>query len=312
MLGEEFLFTEKYRPHKVKDIILPKTLATIFQKFVDQKNVPNLLLTGKSGVGKTTVAMAVLDELDCDYLIINASEDRNIDVLRTKVQQFATSVSFSGGRKYVIFDEADYLNATSTQPALRNFMEKYASNCGYIFTCNFKNRIVDALQDRCAVIDFKIEKADAPEIAKRYFIVAQEILTKEKIDFEPKAVASLISKHFPSFRRVLNELQTYSATGRIDTGILANLTEESFKKLVTFLKEKNFTELRKWVGTVDPDDTELFRKLYDTATEHLQPVSVPALILIIAKYQYQSAFVADHQINVVACLVEIMMECSFR
>ena len=312
MLGEEFLFTEKYRPHTVKDCILPKISATIFQKFVDQKNIPNLILCGKSGVGKTSVAMAMLDELGCDYIIINASEDRNIDVLRTKVQQFASSVSFTEGRKYVIFDEADYLNASSTQPALRNFMEKFALNCGFIYTCNFKNRIIDALHDRCSVIDFKIDKADATGIANRYFTTAQDILKKENIEFDPKAVAALITKYFPSFRRVLNELQSYSASGRIDSGVLANLSGEAYKKLLGFLKEKNFTEMRKWVGTCDPDDTELFRRLYDTAAEHLQPASIPQLVLAIAKYQYQAAFVADHQINLVACMVEIMMECTFK
>jgi DNA polymerase III delta prime subunit len=312
MIGNEFLFTEKYRPHTVKDTILPKHLKTIFQKFVDQKNVPNLLLFGKSGVGKTTIAKAMLDELHCDYITINASKDGNIDILRTKIQQFASSMSLVGGRKYVILDEADYLNPNSTQPALRNFMEEYAKNCGFIYTCNFKGRIIDALHSRCAVIDFKIDKADSTEIAKQFFKVVLAILDKEKVEYDSKAVASLITKHYPDFRRVLNELQTYSASGKIDSGILANFTEESFKKLIGFLKEKNFSELRKWIGTTDPDDTTIFRKLYDAASELLQPQSVPQLVLAIAKYQYQAAFVADHQINLVACLVEIMVECVWK
>ena len=312
MLGEEFLFTEKYRPHTVKDTILPKHLKTIFQKFVDQKDVPNLLLYGTSGVGKTSVALAMLDEMDCDYIKINASKERNIDTLETKIAQFASSVSLSGGRKFVILDEADNLNANSTQPALRTFMEDFSKNCGFIFTCNFKNRIIDALHSRCSLINFKISKEEKEALALEFFKRVQDILKTEKIAFDPKSVAALITMHFPDFRRTLNELQTYSACGKIDSGILAALSDESFKKLIGFLKGKLFTDLRKWVGVVEPDSTTVFRRLYDSASENMTAQSIPQLVLILAKYSYQASFVADHQINLVACLVEIMMECSFK
>lgn len=309
----EFLFVEKYRPKTIADTILPKELKATFQQFVDQKNVPNLLLTGRAGIGKTTVAKAMLEELECDYIVINGSMNGNIDTLRNEIQQFASSMSFRGGRKYVILDEADYLNANSTQPALRNFMEEFSKNCGFILTCNFANKVIEPLHSRCSVVNFNIPKAEKPTMAAAFYKRVMDILSTEKIEAEPKAVAGVVEKHFPDFRRILNEIQRYSATGKIDAGILSNFNESKFKDLITFLSEKNFTNVRKWVGEhSDIEDVVLFRKMYETAAEYLKQSSIPQLVLIIADYQYKSAFVADREINIVACLTEIMVECEFK
>jgi len=271
------------------------------------------MLTGGAGVGKTTVARAMLEELGCDYIIINGSMNGNIDTLRNDIRSFASSVSLQGGRKYVILDEADYLNANSTQPALRNFMEEFSKNCGFILTCNFKNRIIEPLHSRCSVVDFVIPNAEKPKMASAFFKRVLDILKKENVEAEPKAVAALIEKHFPDWRRVLNELQRYSATGKIDTGILVNLSDDSIRDLVKKLKEKNFTEVRKWVGmNSDIESTSFFRKLYDLSAEFLKPGSVPQLVLILADYQYKAAFVADQEINLAACLTEIIVECEFK
>ena len=313
MNHDQFLWVEKYRPKTIADTILPEGLKKTFQQFIDQKNIPNLLLTGGAGVGKTTVARAMLEELECDYIVINGSMNGNIDTLRTTIQNFASSVSFTGGRKYVILDEADYLNANSTQPALRNFMEEYSKNCGFILTCNFKNRIIDPLHSRCSVVDFKINKSDIPDLASQFMKRIRMILTEENIEFEKEAVAAVIIKYFPDARRVLNELQRYSATGKIDSGILVNVSEESFKKLIGFMRDKNFGTIRKWVGeNSDIDTTELFRKLYDTASEVMEPNSIPQLVIHLANYQYKAAFVADHEINLLACLTEILADCEFK
>ena len=313
MNNDQFLWVEKYRPKTIADTILPEGLKKTFQQFVDQKNVPNLLLTGSAGVGKTTVARAMLEELGADYIVINGSMNGNIDTLRTTIQNFASSVSFSGGRKYVILDEADYLNANSTQPALRNFMEEYSRNCGFILTCNFKNRIIEPLHSRCSVVEFKLAKKDLPELAMQFMKRVRMILTTENVEFDKEAVAAVIMKHFPDARRILNELQRYSATGKIDSGILVNLSEESFKKLLGYMREKNFNSVRKWVGeNSDMDTTELFRKFYDQASEVMTANSIPQLVLHLANYQYKSAFVADHEINLVACLTEILADCEFK
>jgi DNA polymerase III delta prime subunit len=313
MNNDQFLWTEKYRPKTIADTILPENLKKTFQQFVDQKNVPNLLLTGSAGVGKTTVAKAMLEELQCDYIVINGSMNGNIDTLRTTIQNFASSVSFAGGRKYVILDEADYLQANSTQPALRNFMEEYSKNCGFILTCNFKNRIIEPLHSRCSVVEFKISKKDLPELAMQFMKRVRMILTSENVEFDKETVAAIIMKYFPDSRRVLNELQRYSATGKIDSGILVNVSEESFKKLLNHMREKNFNSVRKWVGeNSDTDSTQLFRKFYDQASEIMTPNSIPQLVLHLANYQYKSAFVADHEINLVACLTEILADCSFK
>ena len=312
-MSSDFLWVEKYRPKLIADTILPPSLKQTFQQFVDQQNIPNLLLCGRAGVGKTTVARAMLEEIGADYLIINGSMNGNIDTLRNDIRQFASSVSFYGGRKYVILDEADYLNPNSTQPALRNFMEEFSKNCGFILTANFSNRIIDPLHSRCSVVEFKIEKDDKPKLAALLFKRAQQILESEGIDHDPKAVAEVVKKFFPDFRRVLNELQRYSATGKIDSGILVNFTDEKLKGLIELIKQKNFTEIRKWVGeNTDIDTTTFFRKLYDAASDYMKPSSIPQLVLILAGYQYKAAFVADQEINILACLTEIMVEGEFK
>ena len=313
MICDDFLWVEKYRPRTIDSAILPSTLKTTFQQFVDQKNVPNLLLTGRAGVGKTTVARAMLEELQCDYIIINGSMNGNIDTLRSEIKDFASSISFSGGRKYVILDEADYLNPNSTQPALRNFMEEYSRNCGFILTCNFKNKIIEPLHSRCSVVEFKIDKEDKPKMASQFYKRVCNILDQENVQYDQKAVIEVITKFFPDWRRVLNELQRYSATGKIDSGILVNFSEENLKGLVELLKAKNFTEVRRWVAeNNDLDQAVFFRKLYDTASQYMKPNSIPQLVITLADYQYKAAFVADHEINILACLTEIMAEGDFK
>jgi len=310
-MREEFLWVEKWRPKKVADAILPKDLQETFQQFVDKKSIPNLILSGGPGVGKTTIARAMLEQLDCDYIVINGSLSGNIDTLRNDIMQFASSVSLSGGRKYVILDEADYLNPNSTQPALRNFMEEYSKNCGFILTCNFKNRIIQPLHSRCSVIDFKIN-GNAPQLASKFFKRVESILTTEKITYDKNVVVQLITKFFPDYRRILNELQRYSVSGSIDSGILTNLTDENFKTLVKCLKDKNFTDMRKWVATnLDNEPVVLFRNIYDSANNYVEKSSIPQLVLLIADYQYKSAFVADQEVNMVACLTQLMAECEW-
>ncbi len=310
---EEFIWVEKYRPHKVADTILPEDLKKVFQQFVDQENIPNLILSGRAGVGKTTIAKAMLDEVGADYIVINGSMNGNIDTLRNEIMNFASSVSFAGGRKYVILDEADYLNANSTQPALRNFMEEYSKNCGFILTCNFKNKIIEPLHSRCSIIEFKIPKNEVPNLASQFMKRVRSILDQEHVEYDSPAVAEVITKHFPDFRRTLNELQRYSATGKIDSGILVDMSEESFKDLLGFLKDKDFTSMRKWVGeNADYDTAVLFRKFYDYSSASFAKESIPQLVMHLAKYQYQDAFVADHQINLVACLTEIMADCDLK
>ena len=313
MIRDEFLWTEKYRPKTIEECVLPKQLKKTFQKFVDDKEIPNLLLSGRSGVGKTTVARAMLEQLECDYIVVNGSLNGNIDTLRNDILSFASTVSLSGGRKYVILDEADYLNPNSTQPALRNFMEEFSHLCGFILTCNFKNRIIEPLHSRCSVIDFKINNEEKPKLAAEFFKRTVDILYAEGVDFEEKVVASVVSKYFPDWRRTLNELQRYSAAGKIDSGILTLFSDESFKVLVEAMKTKNFTDVRRWVGeNSDIDQTTMFRKFYDFASSYIQPASIPQLVLILADYQYKAAFVADQEINMAACFVEIMVECNFK
>ncbi len=310
---QDFLWVEKYRPKTVEDTILPADLKATFQQFVEQKNVPNLILTGGPGVGKTTIAKAMLDELGCNYIVINGSMNGNIDTLRNEIKNFASTVSFSGGRKYVILDEADYLNPQSTQPALRNFMEEFSANCGFILTCNFLNRIIAPLHSRCSVVHFKINAADKPKLAGRFMKRVTGILQKENVEFEEKVVAELIMKHFPDWRRVLNELQRYSATGKIDTGVLANISADNFKTLTDRLKEKDFSGMRKWVAeNLDNEPSALFKKIFDNCSEYLKSDSVPRMVLLLADYQYKSAFVVDQEINFVAFLTEVMVDCEFK
>ena len=311
-MNEHILWVEKYRPKTIEDCILPESLKATFQEYVNRKEIPNLLLSGSAGVGKTTVAKALCEEVGCDYIVINGSDDSGIDVLRNKIKNYASSVSLMGGRKVVIIDEADYLNPNSTQPAFRGVIEEYASNCSFIFTCNFKNRIMDAIHSRCTCIDFKLNGSKA-KMASAFFKRVENILEIEGVKYDKPVVAEIITKHFPDNRRILNELQRYSVGGTIDKGLLASVSDVQLTELINSLKEKNFTAARKWVtNNLDNDPVLIFRKLYDTLNERLDAQSVPQLVLFLAKYQYQAAFVADHEINLVACLTEIMANCEFK
>jgi len=312
-MREQFLWVEKYRPKTINDTILSANLKAVFQQFVEQGEIPNLILTGKAGVGKTTVARAMLEQLGCDYIVINGSLNAGIDILRNEITNFASSVSFSGGRKYVILDEADYLSAEKVQPALRNFMEEFSKNCGFILTCNFKNRIIEPLHSRCSVIDFDISNSEKAKLAKKFMVRVENILRNENIEFDTQVVAEIIMKYFPDWRRVLNELQRYSATGKIDSGILANSKEIIINELVKMIKEKDYTAVRKWVGqNSDMDHNTFFRVIYDKLLLELQPNCIPAVVVSLAEYQYKSAFVVDQEINTAAFLAELMITCNFK
>ena len=308
---EHLLWTEKYRPQTIEDCILPDRLKKPFQEYVNQKQIPNLLLTGGAGVGKTTVAKAMCNEVGCDFMVINGSDESGIDTFRVKIKNYASSMSLSGGRKVIIIDEADYLNPNSTQPALRNAIEEFASNCSFIFTCNYKNRIIEPLHSRCAVIEFSLKNGEKAKMASAFFKRIQSILQSEKVDYDDKVIAELVKKHFPDFRRVLNELQRYSQFGNIDTGILAQIGDVSISELVKLITNKDFGAIRKWVATNEIDSNTLFRKLYDSMYDLLKPHSIPQAVLILADYQYKGAFVADQEINTVACLTELMVNCEF-
>lgn len=311
---DEFLWAQKYRPQKVADAILPEKTKKTFQAFVDNKNIPNLLLSGSPGTGKTTSAIAMLEELGCDYIKINGSLNGGIDTLRYEIQNFASAVSLTGsGRKYVIIDEADYLTI-NTQTALRSFIEEYSKNCGFIFTCNLKNRIIEALRDsRFSVVDFVIEKTEKPKLAAQFFKRTLSILESEKVEYDQKVVARVIEKNFPDFRRILGDLQKYSATGKIDEGIFVDLNKESLDTLFAYLKEKKFTDMRKWVAeNSDQDVNGMFRQIYDMASDKVEMKSLPGFIVTLADYMYKHNFVADPEINMVAFLTEVMMEASFK
>jgi DNA polymerase III delta prime subunit len=311
-MREEFLWVEKYRPRKIADCILPEDLKATFQQFVNDGNIPNLLLCGGAGVGKTTVARAMLEEINADYYVINGSMNGNIDTLRVDIRNFAATVSFTGGRKYVILDEADYLTH-ATQPALRNFMEEFSSNCGFILTCNFVNRIIEPLHSRCSVIEFKIGAKEKATLAKEFLARACGILDQESIGYDKKVLAEVIMKHFPDWRRVLNELQRYSARGTIDSGILASVDNVEIKELIKYLKDREFENMRKWVAQNGSMDVNvLFRKLYDAASIIMKPESIPPLVLALADYQYKAAFVVDQEINLAACMTQIMIDCEFK
>ena len=306
------LWVEEYRPKKIEDCILTPSVKKTFLEFVKNKEIPNLLLSGGPGVGKTTVARALCEELDTAYMIINGSEESGIDILRTKIKNFASTVSLTSNRKVVILDEADYLNPQSTQPALRGFIEEFHNNCRFIFTANYKNRIIEPLHSRCSVIEFKLNGSRdkmASELMKR----VGDILDRENVKYEKKVVAELIMKHFPDNRRVINELQRYSASGEIDSGILVNLSEVNMKELITHLKMKEFTKVRKWVvDNIDNDPTKIFRKIYDSLYNNMEPSTIPSAVITIGEYQYKAAFVADQEINLLACLTEIMSQCKFK
>ena len=306
-MNETFLWVEKYRPQTVADTILSDNLKSTFQKIVESKEIPNMLFTGTAGTGKTTVARALCNELDLDYILINGSEEGNIDTLRTKIKQFASSVSLQGGYKVVIPDEADYLNAQSTQPALRGFIEEFSNNCRFILTCNFKNRIIEPLHSRCSVYEFNTSKKDLQGLCAQFLKHIQKILDKENIGYDQMVIVDLIMKYVPDWRRVLNELQRYSISGRIDAGILVNLSDKSFDDLFGYLKSKEFKNMRQWVvNNIDTDASSIFRGIYDRMIDKVKPQSVPQLVLILADYQYKNAFVADMELNVVACMTEIM------
>jgi DNA polymerase III delta prime subunit len=308
---QHLLWTEAHRPKTIEECILPERLKTPFQEYVNSEKIPHLLLSGGAGVGKTTVAKAMCNQIDADYIMINGSDESGIDVFRTKIKDFASSMSFTGGRKVIIIDEADYLNPNSTQPALRNAMEEFASNCSFIFTCNFKNRIIDPLHSRCAVVDFTLKNDEKTKMAGQFFKRIQSILQSENVEYEDKVIAELIKKHFPDFRRILNELQRYSQFGKIDVGILAQIGDVSIAEITKHLKNKDFGAIRKWVATADFDAATLYRKLYDSLYEVLQPQSIPQAVIILADYQYKQAFVADAEINTVACLTELMVSVEF-
>ena len=304
-MSDEFLWVEKYRPRTLEECIMPDAQKQVFQQFIEAGEIPNMLLCGTAGTGKTTVARALCNELGCDYIVINGSEESGIDVLRTKIKGFASTVSFEGKPKVVILDEADYLNPNSTQPALRAFIEEFSRNCRFIFTCNFKNRSSAPLHSRTTVIEFKLVNGQKKKMAGLFHKRMMDILKKEKVEYNDKVLAELLMKHFPDYRRVLNELQRYGAGGVIDEGVLSNLAELSTKALVDALRDKDFKKMRQWVAnSVDSDPQSVYRKVYDTLIPKVK--QVPQLVLIIADYQYKAAFVADQEINLTACLTEIM------
>ena len=309
----EFLWVEKYRPRTIDECVLPKSLTKTFTEIAKTGQLPNMMFSGTAGVGKTTVAKALCNMLDLDYIIINGSEEGNIDTLRGKIKQFASSVSLQGGYKVVILDEADYLNPQSTQPALRGFIEEFSNNCRFILTCNFKNRIIEPLHSRCGVYDFAIPNSEKPAIAGGMFKRVCGILDGEGVTYDQKVIAELVQKYFPDFRRLINEVQRYSTSGSIDSGILSNLGDENVKSLMTFLKAKDFKGMRKWVAdNMDSEPHAIYRKVYDSMSDFLQPQSIPQVVLILADYQYKNAFVADHELNTVACMTEIMAGAEWK
>ena len=309
----DILWVEKYRPKMVENCVLPDNTQKVFTDIVEKGEIPNLLLTGSPGIGKTTIAKALCNQLECDWLMINGSDEgRMIDTLRTTITNFASTVSLSGGKKVLIIDEADYMNPESVQPAMRGSIEQFAQNCRFIFTCNFKNRIIPALHSRCSVVDFKIKKDDKPLLAQKFLKIASGILDKEAVKYKPDVIAQLIMKHFPDFRRVLNELQKHAVGGMIDENILTQASEENLKELFMALKKKDFTTMRKWVAeNIDNDHVRLYRQIYDSLYGKFEKKSIPQAVLTIADYSYKAAFVADQEVNMVACLTEMMMVCEF-
>ena len=312
-MSDDFLWVENYRPKTVSDTILPKNLKETFQKIVDSGKLPNMLFTGTAGLGKTTIAKAICNELNLDYIVINGSEEGNIETLRGKIKQFASSVSLQGDVKVVILDEADYLNPQSTQPALRGFIEEFANNCRFILTCNFKNRIIEPLHSRCGVYEFNTTKKDLAELCDQFLKRSQKILDDENIKYDQMSVVNLIMKFAPDWRRILNELQRNSFVGNISGLSNDNNGSDNFSKLLNFIKDKDFKNMRQWVSNnIDTDSSYIFRGIYDNMTDHIAPQGIPQVILILADYQYKNAFVADHELNVVACLTEIMANVEFK
>lgn len=311
-MSNNFLWVEKYRPKTIAETILPNSLKLTFQKIVDGGELPNMLFSGTAGLGKTTIARALCNQLNLDYILINGSEEGNIDTLRTKIKQFASSVSLQGGYKVVILDEADYLNPQSTQPALRGFIEEFANNARFILTCNFKNRIIEPLHSRCGVYEFNTSKKDMVELCEQMLSRCGDILRKEGVEYSEKDLVPLLMKYAPDWRRCLNELQRYSAHGSIDPSVLNNVSDGNYDNLFLTLKDKNFKKMRSWVANnIDTDASAIFRAIYDRMSDKIQSQSIPRLVLILAEYQYKNAFVADHELNIVACLTEIMANVDF-
>ena len=310
---EKFLWVEKHRPTKVDDCILPTNLKQTFQEFVKDNKIPNLILSGGAGVGKTTIAKAMIDEIGATSMMINGSEESGIDVLRTKIKNFASTSSLEGGRKYLILDESDYLNPQSTQPALRGFMEEFHKNCGFILTCNYKNRLIEPLHSRCSGVDFKIPKGEINKLCTQFFKRVKSILDEEAIKYDDKVILELITKYFRDWRRTLNELQKYSVSGQIDSGILVNLSEVNINELMDALKNNEFTIVRKWiVNNLDNDPNRMFRVIYDSLYDYLDGSTIPHAVIIIGDYSYKSAFVADQEINMLACMTELMGAVKFK
>lgn len=310
---DEFLWVQKYRPMSVDQCILPSATKQQIKDIISKGEIPNLLFSGGPGTGKTTLASAIANELGSDLMFINASLENGIDVLRSKIQGFASSVSFSDGPKIVLLDEADYTNPQSFQPALRGFIETFSNNCRFILTCNYKNKLIEPLHSRFINIDFKIDNKEKALLQGQFFKRAIEILTKEGIEFDKKVVSELIIKNFPDYRSILNELQRYSVSGKIDSGIFVNLSKDVYKELFTALKDKDYTAVRKWVSThSDGDSVAVFRELFDQSNGMIEPTTIPSLVLILADYDYKSSFVSDHELNLLAALIEIMSSCKFK
>jgi len=310
-----FIWVEKYRPQKVVDCILPERIKGFFTEIAkgNWHDAPNMLLSGGAGCGKTSVAKALCSEMGIDSIIINCSEDGNIDTLRTKIRNFASCISLSGGGKVVILDEFDYANPQSMQPALRGFMEEFAKNCRFILTCNYKNKVIAPLHSRCTCIDFRYDSKEKKELSSQFFERVKFILENENVKYDDKVIARLVVKYVPDFRRLLNELQRYSTSGAIDSGILSETGDIRIEELMTHMKSKNLTEIRKWsFSNLDNDQSIIFRKIYDSLFENLDTASIPSAVIIIADYQYKSAFVADQEINLVACITQLALECNFK
>ena len=309
-MSNEFLWVEKYRPQTISECILTDEMKNTFEAILKTGELPNMMFSGSAGTGKTTVAKALCNELNLDCIVVNGSEEGNIDTLRGKIRQFASSVSLQGGYKVVILDEADYLNPQSTQPALRGFIEEFSNNCRFILTCNFKNRIIEPLHSRCSVYEFAIPKDQKATIAHKFFVRLQSILKDENVEAEPAVVAGLINKHFPDFRRVLGECQRYSVSGKIDAASVTIVQDQN--ELTKHLKDKDFKKMRAWVANnIDVEPQQIFRMVYDNMASIAKPHSIPQLVLILADYQYKNAFVADHELNMVACMTELMANVEF-
>ena len=315
---DNFLWVEKYRPKLVDDCILTESLKSTFKEFVSSGSLPNLILAGGPGIGKTTVAKAICNELKTDYMLINGSEDSGIDVLRTRIRNYASTASFEVNttdefNKVIILDEADYLNPQSTQPALRGFIEEFSGNCRFILTCNFKSRIIEPLHSRCSLVEFKINKTDKAKLGQQFWKRVRHILEQENIDSNDKVTQQVVMRYFPDWRRVLNELQRYSSGGVIDEGLLTNAGEVNLQKLINALRNNNFTVIRHWVtDNIDNDPSTIFRTIYNGLYEHAESHSIPQAVVTLAEYQYKSAFVADQEINMVACLTSLMCDCEWK